>query len=184
MFAKTCAMELALDDLVSYDPAPNAVRLAGDILEDWGFARSIDDTSELEGSSFEAVTFNAVWMCLPDWEFCIRALSDVGRLLKRGGYFIASVTHPCFRTLKFETYAAHFDMRDYLNDGIQFPTDIFDDKENIRVFDTHWSLGAMSRQLRETGFSIDEIEEVPNMGREDNPKSEGSSWLILHCHKN
>ncbi len=51
------------------------------------------DLREMRGSQFDAVT---CFMGLMDIEHYGEALSEVGRVLKSGGRFVFSITHPCF----------------------------------------------------------------------------------------
>ncbi|MES2987811.1 MAG: class I SAM-dependent methyltransferase [Pseudomonadota bacterium] len=54
---------------------------------------SIEEFSDVSKKKFDVITANMVLMDAPD---AAEFLSSVSRLLKRGGAFIFSVTHPCF----------------------------------------------------------------------------------------
>ena len=131
---------------------------------------------------FDVVTFNAVWMCLASREARLDALSEIARLLRSNGHLVASVTHPCFRTCKFSNYFTDFNNRDYFNDGTLFNVTIYDGKRELHIVDTHWSLTAMSSQLNESGFVIENLYELP---RSTNGSSErnASLWLVIIARK-
>ena len=129
---------------------------------------------------FDIVTMNAVWMCLPTHSYCIEVLSNINKLLKPNGVLIASVTHPCFRAVEFSTYHTNFDPHNYLQNGIEFQVKIHDKAKNIIITDTHWNLTAMSSQLKESGFTLEEMVELPDIQTNDNFVY-GSPWLILYA---
>jgi hypothetical protein len=91
----------------------------------------------------------------------LNTLSDIARLLRTNGRLVASVTHPCFRTCKFSNYSTDFDNRDYFEDGTLFNVTISDGKRELHIVDAHWSLTAMSSQLHESGFAIEDLYELP-----------------------
>ena len=150
-FAKSC-VQLPIAELYTYDPAPDMLKLAKEKTQRCSRINVIGETDQLESGTFDVVTFNAVWMCLPDWRSCMNALVDIYRLLRPLGHLIVSVTHPCFRSVKYENFAADFDMRNYLSYGVKFPVHIFENEKALTVVDTHWNLTAMSKQLKEVGF--------------------------------
>jgi SAM-dependent methyltransferase len=135
----------------------------------------VTSTEGLASSSFDVVTLNAVWMCLSSEEECLRVLKEIHRLLKAGGHLIASVTHPCFRDRSFSTYRTDFDMRNYLKDGSPFQVRMEDGTNGVEINDTHWSLGAMSRQLKQSGFVDTGFLELGD-GQD---LAAGSPWLII-----
>ena len=116
-------------------------------------------------------------MCWPDESECLRNLREIVRLLRPGGVFWAAVTHPCFRQQSFATYRTNFDLRHYLDDGSRFTVTMFDPAGNeVQFEDTHWSLSAMTRQLREANLGLVEILEV-----RDARGASGSPWLLLQA---
>lgn len=181
LFAALCARTLRLRAIYSYDPAAEACKLAETALASWSFAQVVNDTKHLGASSFDAVTLNAVWMCLPDSKTCLRVLRDINRLLLLRGHLIASVTHPCFRSVAFSTFHADFNMRDYLSDGMHFPVRISDGEHTLDLVDTHWTLTAVTRQLKKSGFMIEEMEELPDIAH--GQETEGTPWLVIHARK-
>ena len=141
-----------------------------------------DATREIESGIFDAVTFNGVWMCLTSRAECLETLSEIARLLGPRGRLIASVTHPCFRTWKFSNYFTDFDNRDYFNDGTLFNVTIRNGKGDLDLVDTHWNLTAMSSQLSESGFVVENLYEMPrstNRSKQD----DASLWMVVVARK-
>ncbi len=170
---------------VAYDPAPEMVNRARNRLQRFGNrAKVIRDLNEIQGESFDVVTFHAVWMCLPTVDDCLDCLRSAYRLLAERGKFIASVTHPCFRDRQFSTFRTSFDMTNYGLNGTSFQVTIFDERKNLTITDYHWNLSEMSRQLKQSGFVIDEIVELRDVEWRPNPYY---AWLIIiaekkYCH--
>src|SRR5437762_5598504 len=177
-FAVLCAESLPLQEIVTYDPAPRMTSLARSLCANFKQIRVTGAIQEIQSGIFDIVTLNAVWMCLASREACLKTLSEIARLLRSNGRLIASVTHPCFRACKFPGYSTDFNNRDYFNDGTLFNVTIRDGKRELHIVDTHWSLSAMSSQLNESGFVIENLYELPrstNGSRERN----ASLWLVI-----
>jgi hypothetical protein len=121
-------------------------------------------------------------MCLTSREACLDTLKKIARLLRSNGRLIASVTHPCFRTCKFSNYFTDFNNRDYFNDGTLFNVLIDDGKHELHIVDTHWSLTAMSSQLNESGFVIENLYELPRSTSGLN-QHDASLWLVIVARK-
>ena len=181
-FAVLCAESLSLQEIVTYDPAPRMTSLARALCADFKQIRVTEATEEIQSGRFDVVTFNAVWMCLTSREACLDTLSEIARLLRSNGRLIASVTHPCFRTCEFSNYFTDFNNSDYFNDGTLFNVTIHNEKRELHIVDTHWSLAAMSSQLNESGFVIENLYELP---RSTNGSSEcnASLWLVIIARK-
>ena len=181
-FAVLCAETLPLQEIVTYDPAPRMTSLARSLCADFKQIRVSETIEEIESGIFDVVTFNGVWMCLTSREACLDVLSDIARLLRSDGRLVASVTHPCFRTCKFSNYSTDFNNRDYFNDGTLFNVTIYDENRELHIVDTHWSMTAMSSQLNESGFVIENLYELP---RSTNGSSErnASLWLVIIARK-
>ncbi len=181
-FAVLCAESLPLQEIVTYDPAPRMTSLARSLCANFKQIRVTDAIQEIESGIFDVVTFNAVWMCLASRAACLDALSEIARLFRSDGHLVASVTHPCFRTGKFSNYFTDFNNRDYFNDGTLFNVTICNGKRELHIVDTHWSLTAMSSQLNESGFVIENLYELP---RSTNGSSEpnASLWLVIVARK-
>jgi hypothetical protein len=109
-------------------------------------------------------------------------LKNIAGHLRPNGHLIASVTHPCFRTCKFFGYSTDFDNRDYFNDGTLFNVTIYDGKRELHIVDTHWSLTAMSSQLNESGFVIENLYELPRSTSGSN-EHDASLWLVIVARK-
>jgi ubiquinone/menaquinone biosynthesis C-methylase UbiE len=181
-FAVLCAESLSLQEIVTYDPAPRMISLARSLCGDFKQIRVTDSTQEIQSGLFDVVTFNAVWMCLTSRDACLGTLSEIARLVRSNGRLIASVTHPCFRTCKFSDYYTDFNNRDYFNDGTLFNVTIYDGKRELHIVDTHWSLTAMSSQLSESGFEIENLYEVPHATNESS-QPDASLWLVIVARK-
>lgn len=55
---------------------------------------------------------------------------------------------------------------------------VFDSEREVELVDTHWSLTAMSRQLRASGLQLTDIEEIA-----DASGAAGSPWLIVEARE-
>lgn len=181
-FAVLCAESLSLQEIVTYDPAPRMTSLARSVCADLKQIRVTEATREIESGIFDVVTFNGVWMCLTSRKACLDTLSEIARLLRSNGRLIASVTHPCFRTCKFSNYFTDFNNRDYFNDGTLFNVRIYDGKHELHIVDTHWSLTAMSSQLNESRFVIENFYELPR-STTGSSQPDASLWLVIVARK-
>lgn len=174
-FARSCA-RLGLERVVTFDPSPQmtalAARFAGTAVD------ATATTSDLEDAAFDVVTCNGVWMCWATDAECVAALSEIRRLLTEDGVLLASVTHPCFRDRAFATYRTDFDPRRYLDDGTPFRVRVFDGEREVELEDTHWSLGAMTRQLAASGLTLATITEVADRGG-----APGAPWMIVEVRR-
>lgn len=171
-FARSCA-GLGLERVVTFDPSPQMTALATA-----GALLAVQSTSDLDDRAFDVVTCNGVWMCWTTDADCVAALSDIRRLLTGDGVLLASVTHPCFRDRAFATYRTDFDLRRYLDDGTPFRVRMFDGERQVELEDTHWSLGAMTRQLAASGLALTTITEVADRGG-----APGSPWMIVEARR-
>jgi SAM-dependent methyltransferase len=181
-FAVLCAESLAVQEIVTYDPSARMTSLARSLCADFKQIRVADATQKIRSGIFDVLTFNAVWMCLTTREACLDALSEIARLLRSNGHLIASVTHPCFRSCKFPNYFTDFNDRDYFNDGTLFNVTIYDGNRELHIVDTHWSLTAMSSQLNESGFVIENLYELPRSTKGSN-QPDASLWLVIVARK-
>jgi SAM-dependent methyltransferase len=181
-FALLCAKSLSLQEIVTYDPAPRMTSLARSLCADFKQIRVAATVDEIQAGTFDVVTFNGVWMCLTSQEACLNTLTEIGSLLRSNGRLIASVTHPCFRTCKFSDYSTDFDNRDYFSDGTLFNVTIFDEKRELHIVDTHWNLAAMSSQLHESGFVIENLHELPH-STSGSIQHDASLWLVVVARK-
>jgi SAM-dependent methyltransferase len=181
-FAVLCAESLSVQEIVTYDPAPRMTSLARSLCANFKQIRVTDAIREIQSGIFDVVTFNAVWMCLTCRKACLETLKKIARLLRSNGRLVASVTHPCFRTCKFSGYSTDFDNRDYFNDGTLFNVTIKDGKRELHIVDTHWSLTAMSSQLNESGFVIENLYELPR-STDASSQPDASLWLVIVARK-
>ena len=181
-FAVLCAESLPLQEVVTFDPAPRMTSLARSLCANFKQIRVTDAIQEIESGKFDVVTLNGVWMCLTSREACLETLKNIARLLRPNGHLIASVTHPCFRTCKFSGYSTDFNNRDYFSDGTLFNITIRDGKRELRIVDTHWSMTAMSSQLNEAGFAIENLCELPR-ATSGSSQHDASLWLVIVASK-
>jgi len=156
--------------------------LARSLCADFKQIRVTEAIEEIQSGIFDVVTFNAVWMCLTSREACLDALSRIARLLRADGRLVASVTHPCFRTCRFSNYFTHFNNCDYFNEGTLFNVTIYDEKRELHIVDAHWSLTAMSSQLNESGFVIENLYELPR-STSGSGHHDASLWLVIVARK-
>ena len=181
-FALLCAESLPLQEIVTYDPAPRMTSLARSLCANFKQIRVTDAIQEIESGIFDVVTLNGVWMCLTSREACLHTLKNIATLLRPNGHLIASVTHPCFRTCKFSGYSTDFNNRDYFNDGTLFNVTIYDENRELHIVDTHWSMTAMSSQLNESGFVIENLYELPR-STSGSSQHDASLWLVIVARK-
>ena len=181
-FSVFCAESLPLQEIVTYDPALRMTSLARSVCADCKQIQVTDAIEQIESGMFDVVTFNGVWMCLTSREACLDTLSQIARLLRSNGRLVASVTHPCFRTCKFSDYFTDFNNRDYFNDGTLFNVTIRDGNRELHIVDAHWSLTAMSSQLNESGFAIENLYELPR-STSGSSQHNASLWLVIVARK-
>ena len=181
-FAILCAESLPIQEIVTYDPAPRMTALARSLCADFKQIRIADTISEFQSGTFDAVTFNGVWMCLTSHQDCLETLSEIAKLLRSNGRLVASVTHPCFRNCKFSDYFTDFDNRDYFTDGALFNATISNGEHELRIVDTHWNLSAMSSQLSESGFVIENLYELPH-ATNGSHQNDASLWMVIVARK-
>jgi SAM-dependent methyltransferase len=170
------AADLPVAEVVTYDLSPAMTALAERRVDTHARVRTVGATAHLPSHSFDVVTCNGVWMCWSTEEDCVANLAEIARLLVPGGLFLASVTHPCFRDGRFATYRTDFDPARYLEDGTRFRVRVFDGVTEVELEDTHWSLGAMTRQLRAAGLQLATMTEIA-----DRSGAAGSPWMIVEA---
>lgn len=158
-----------------FDPDQSAAEIASRRLRELD-VEIVGGTSELPVGRVDAVVSNAVWMTLKTDEDCVEYLRVINRALKPEGRGLISVTHPCFREERFSTFAAKFDLRDYLADGLPFTVSISDGEHSIEICDYHWSLSAMLRQLKMAGLSLVGLNEISDL---PSGSKRGAPWLLL-----
>jgi SAM-dependent methyltransferase len=181
-FAVLCAESLSAQEIVTYDPAPRMTSLARSLCADFKQIRVAGGAQDIQPGTFDVVTFNAVWMCLTSRKACLDTLKKIASLLRSNGRLIASVTHPCFRSCKFSNYFTDFDNRDYFNEGTLFNVTIRNGQHELHIVDTHWSFTAMTSQLNESGFVIENLYELPRATSGSN-EHDASLWLVIVARK-
>lgn len=166
-------------EVAMYDPSTEMRRLARRRLADRPGALLVEEGGSAWRRSWDAVTFNAVWMGLTTEQQCVETLGKAVSVLSPGGCFVASVTHPCFRDRVFKTFSTEYDMRRYLEEGVSFDVHIYDEDRSITLRDTHWNLDAMTRQLASCGLLIRRLHEL---GDSEEGRA-GSPWLVIEAVK-
>jgi hypothetical protein len=168
-------------ELAYYDISPAMRSSASGRLKPLGV--SIYKSPEhIPNGAFDAVTFLAVWMELETEEVVRNVLGSVFSALSQKASLIAVVTHPCFREEPFSTFRAKFDNRRYLEDGVPFEVDVFDDRKSVRFKDFHWNFTALTRQAESAGFLLKRIYEIAD--RDSNEReTRGCPWALLHFVK-
>ncbi len=168
--------------ICNYDKAEEMSALAREACRGVANIRVVASLEEIGSASLDAITMNAVWMCLPTVDDCAGALREMHRMLRPGGHLFASVTHPCFRDRRFSSYETQFDPRDYLRNGTSFKVRVFDRNSSVEFTDTHWNFSAVTEQLVDTGFVIRRIHELPDAeGAQGN--AVGSPWVVVEAVK-
>ena len=79
-------------------------------------------------------------------------------------------------------YSTDFDNRDYFNEGTLFNVTIYEEKRELHIVDTHWSMTAMSSQLNEAGFAIETLCELPR-ATSGPSQHDASLWLVIVARK-
>ena len=179
-FAMMCR-DLARE-IFNYDIAPEMNLLARETCASASNIALLAALDEADTESMDAITMNAVWMCLPTAEACALALRQMHALLRPAGRLLASFTHPCFRDRRFCGLEAEFDQRKYLMNGTGFKVRIFDGKGSVEISDTHWNFSAVTEQLVTAGFMARRIYELPDAGK-NAAEALGSPWVVLEAVK-
>jgi SAM-dependent methyltransferase len=119
----------------------------------------------VEDASFDGVVCNLALMDIPDLEAC---LSAVARVLRTGGWFVFSVTHPCFQTpasswTEDENGNSWRTVRGYFAEGF-WRSDL---PEGIRgrVGAYHRTLSTCMNALSGAGFALERLTEPQSTGR-------------------
>ena len=170
------------DEIFNYDIAPEMNALARETCAGAANISLLASLDDVDRESVDAVTMNAVWMCLPTAEACAQALGQMHALLRPAGRLLASFTHPCFRDRRFCGLEAEFDQRKYLMNGTGFTVRIFDGKGSVEIRDTHWNFSAVTEQLVTAGFLARRIYELPDAGVKAR-EALGSPWVVLEAVK-
>jgi hypothetical protein len=63
-----------------------------------------------------------------------------------------------------------------------FNVAIYDGKRELHIVDAHWSLTAMSSQLNESGFVIENLYELPR-STSGSSEHDASLWLVIVARK-
>ena len=177
-FARSC-IDLGLADITVYEPSVGFAKLAR---ERCNLAEQISifqKWSDVRTDRFDVVTMHAVWMCLKTEDECAETLERIAAALISNGILVAAVTHPCFRESRFSSYVSDFQNENYLDDGRNYRVTMTDGQHSLSFVDTHWTLGAMSRQLQRAGFSIERLFEVPDAVSD----LKGCPWLTIVARK-
>src|SRR5207237_5954688 len=94
---------------------------------------------------------------------------------------VNAIAASCDR-LQCIAYFTDFNNSDYFNEGTLFNVTIYDGKRELHIVDTHWSLTAMSSQLNESGFVIENLYELPR-STNGSSQHDASLWLVIVARK-
>jgi ubiquinone/menaquinone biosynthesis C-methylase UbiE len=140
----------------------------------------------LPDARFDGAACNMALMNIPDM---IAAFRAVHRVLKPGGWFAFSITHPCFqsphaRWVEKEDGTVVREVREYLAEGLWFS----DNSNGVRgkIGDEHRTLSTYINTLTEAGFTIERLLEPPSTGKraQDVPGELSiPSILLLRCRR-
>lgn len=174
--------KLALDsDIMSvdlFDPSAPMRALARPMVTAFpGRARLFGKKAKIPHAGYDAVIWNAVWMCLKSRAECQAALTASVDAMRQDGLFVASVSHPGFLDHEFSTYRTSFKVRDYLKQGSEYKVTMFDGRNSIQFIDYHWSLGEMIRQMHHAGLQLRDLIEIGDKRLDD--VRNGVPWLLF-----
>lgn len=124
------------------------------------------DLTAFANESFDGVVCNMALMDMPDLE---ATLGAVARIVRPGGWFVFSITHPCFNTPGFPRWvredgeAVGLDVRDYFTEGHWRR----DSGEGIRgkLGAYHRTLGAYVNGVTGSGMVLEHVAEPRPTGR-------------------
>jgi ubiquinone/menaquinone biosynthesis C-methylase UbiE len=94
--------------VTAVDASPRMIRnaMAHDLRESFGIRYLRSDAGRLSGISGSRFDLAFANMSLMDIENAKGAIREVSRVLKRGGRFVASISHPCFDTMSSSGWVA------------------------------------------------------------------------------
>ncbi len=132
--------------------------------------KSYSSPDQIETESYDVVVFSLVLMCIGSYGEYKEILDCVHRSLVPGGHFVVTVTHPCFRGYDFASHRAEYTEGrpfNYMDELHEFPV-VLHGKENedFRFYDYHWRLSEMINMPLESGFSLDQMVEFPDVNCE------------------
>lgn len=118
-----------------------------------------DDAQALAtvAAAYDGVVCNMALMDIPDLAACLRA---VARVLCAGGWFVYSITHPCFQTpgsgwLADVPGGPGRVVRGYFQEGHWFSTNLHGVRGKVGAY--HRTLGSYFNTLAETGFILERL---------------------------
>lgn len=166
-------------ELWHYDPSETLREIAKDRLAGQR-ALFLDDPQAAPAESVDIVVSTAVWMTIETHQGCVDYLKAQVRLLKPVGRAFVVVTHPCFREEKYSSFNTNFDDGSYLNNGLEFSVSVFDERNEVKFSDYHWTLSAMLNQACEAGLRLIALVELPDV---DTGNKRGAPWLVFEFGK-
>lgn len=97
--------------MIGIDFSENLIRIAEKREQEkpLGICYAVDDAHELAGlsdASFQGVLCYMALMDIPDLE---QTLASIVRVLSPGGWFVFSITHPCYKTPAYGEIVDHVD---------------------------------------------------------------------------
>ena len=132
---------------------------------------SIEDFSK---DTYEIAVANMVLMDVVNIKDCIKAISN---LVKKGGNFIFSITHPYFwsKYWKYEDESWYNYSKELI---IESEFKITNQTTSYKTTHIHRPLSMYTKLLKQFNFGIDSILEVPNDEKSNYPR-----FLIINCKK-
>lgn len=152
------------------DVAPNLLALAQQHEDDesFGIRYVLDDAhmlGSLSDSTFNGVTCNMALMNIAKVPDAFRA---IWRILRPGGWFVFSITHPCFEAphskwVTRDNGEIVREVANYFDEGVWWS----DNPRGVRhrVGDEHRMLSTYINELVETGFALERMLEPPGSGK-------------------
>ncbi|MFI6681277.1 class I SAM-dependent methyltransferase [Kribbella sp. NPDC050470] len=123
------------------------------------------DAHTLDGvatDSFDGVVCYMALMDIPDLD---RALHSMARVLRPGGWFVVSITHPCFKTPAAGELVDHVDQSVRRTIGKYYVEGYWDGpgahRNALPVGAYHRTLSTYVNTLTAAGFTIDQLREPP-----------------------
>lgn len=157
--------------------------------EPWGIAYLHDDVQTLailEDASFDGVLCN---MSLMDVADIAAAFRSIRRILRTGGWFVFSITHPCFQTpgstwMESESGTVSRVVNNYFNERFWYSENASGVRGQVGAY--HCMLSTYLNTLIEAGLSLERIVEpqaIGNVAERVPGNKEVPAALVVLCRK-
>jgi ubiquinone/menaquinone biosynthesis C-methylase UbiE len=131
--------------------------------ESTGISYRHGDAQTLEGLADDSFDGAVCYMALMDIPNLDEALHSMARVLKPGGWFVASITHPCFKTPAAGELVDHVDQSVRRTVGKYFVEGYWDGpgahRNALPVGAYHRTLSTYVNTLTAAGFTIEQLRE-------------------------